>query len=103
MDSSHRMETEQLATITTIVAEIAMALHPILIKQVGVNLPTQILARLGTYSLLGTAFSEKVDRSLSWGSWPVELQSILFGFMNLIHIGSSYLSYFFCKLFVWAD
>jgi drug/metabolite transporter (DMT)-like permease len=87
------MEGEQLATITTIVAEIAMALHPILIKQIGVNLPTQLLARLGTYSLLGTAFSEKVDRSLSWGSWPTAFQSILFGFMNLIHIGSSYLSY----------
>jgi drug/metabolite transporter (DMT)-like permease len=93
MPSSHRMETEQLATITTIVAEIAMALHPILIKQIGVNLPTQLLARLGIYSLLGTAFSEKVDRSLSWGSWPVAIQSLLFGFMNLIHIGSSYLSY----------
>lgn len=87
------METEQLATITTIVAEIAMALHPILIKQIGVNIPTQLLARLGIYSLLGTAFSEKVDRSLSWGSLPVAMQSLLFGFMNLIHIGSSYLSY----------
>jgi len=40
------MSTAQLATATTIVAEIAMALHPILIKQVGVNLPTQLLVRL---------------------------------------------------------
>jgi len=87
------MSTTQLATATTIVAEIAMSLHPILIKQVGVNLPTQLLVRLGTYSLLGTAFSGPKDRTFSWGSWPKALQSTLFGIMNLVHIGSSYLSY----------
>jgi drug/metabolite transporter (DMT)-like permease len=87
------MSTAQLATATTIVAEIAMALHPILIKQVGVNLPTQLLVRLGTYSLLGTALSGPKDRTFSWGSWPKALQSTLFGLMNLVHIGSSYISY----------
>jgi len=87
------MNTPQLATLTTITAEIAMALHPILIKQVGVNLPTQLLARLGIYSLLGAAFSGPKDRAFSWGSFPVAFQSILYGLMNLVHIGSSYLSY----------
>lgn len=87
------MSTAQLATATTLVAEIAMALHPILIKQVGVNLPTQLLARLGTYSLLGAAFSGPNDRKFSWGSVPKALQSTLFGLMNLVHIGTSYLSY----------
>ena len=84
---------QQFATITTIIAEIALALHPILIKQVGVNLPTQLLARLGTYSVLGALFSEPIDRKLSWGSWSTATKSLGFGLMNLIHIGSSYLSY----------
>jgi len=87
------MSETQLATATTIVAEIAMALHPILIKQVGVNLPTQILARLGIYSMLGFAFSGPKDRLFSWGSSEKILQSLLFGLMNLAHIGASYLSY----------
>lgn len=82
-----------LPSITTITAEIALALHPILIKQVGVNLPTQLLARLGTYSILGFALASPQDVALSWGSWSKASQSIIFGLMNLIHIGSSYLSY----------
>ncbi len=87
------MSTAQLASATTILAEIALALHPILIKQIGVNLPTQLLARLGTYSVLGTAFSDKADRQLSWGTTSKAAQSILFGLMNLVHIGASYVSY----------
>lgn len=87
------MNTSQLATLTTITAEIALALHPILIKQVGVSLPTQLFARLGIYSALGTALGSTEDRKFSWGSWSAATQSLVFGFMNLVHIGSSYLSY----------
>jgi drug/metabolite transporter (DMT)-like permease len=87
------MNTTQLATATTIMAEIALALHPILIKQVPVGLPTQLLARLGTYSVLAGAAASPKDIASSWGSWPVAWKSIGFGLMNLVHIGSSYLSY----------
>jgi drug/metabolite transporter (DMT)-like permease len=87
------MDASQLATLTVIIAEIALSLHPILIKQIGVNLPTQLLARLGTYSFLGAAFSSPSDRKFSWGSWSTAQKSLLFGLMNLIHIGASYLSY----------
>jgi drug/metabolite transporter (DMT)-like permease len=87
------MDTNSLASITTIVAEIALALHPILIKQIGVGLPTQLLARLGTYTVLGTALSNSNERQISWGSLSNASRSILFGLMNLVHIGSSYLSY----------
>lgn len=87
------MNTSQLATLTTITAEIALALHPILIKQIGVSLPTQLFARLGIYSALATGLSSPADRKFSWGSWPAATQSIIFGLMNLLHIGSSYLSY----------
>jgi drug/metabolite transporter (DMT)-like permease len=85
--------TTQLASATTILAEIALALYPILIKQVNVSLPIQLLARLGTFSGLGLALSDKTDRQLSWGSTSKSTQSIGFGIMNLIHIAASYISY----------
>jgi drug/metabolite transporter (DMT)-like permease len=87
------MDTTKIATITTIIAEVALALHPILIKQINVGLPTQLLARLGTYTVLGTALSSPSEREFSWGSVPTALRSTIFGLMNLIHIASSYLSY----------
>jgi drug/metabolite transporter (DMT)-like permease len=87
------MDTTQLATATTILAEIALALHPILIKQVGVGLPTQLLARIGTYTVLGSALSSSSDKKLAWGDWSTATKSIGYGLMNLIHIGSSYVSY----------
>ena len=40
------------AIITTILAEIALALHPIIIKEVPASLSAQLLARLGTYGTL---------------------------------------------------
>jgi len=82
-----------LPTVTTIVAEVALSLHPILIKQIPVNIPTQLLARLSTYSVLGLALSDQKDRELTWGSSETIISSILYGLMNLVHIGSSYLSY----------
>lgn len=84
--------TATTATATTLLSEIALALHPILIKQIGVNLPTQLLARLGSYSILGTALSGPKDREASWGSLSAASSSILQGLMNLIHIGSSQIS-----------
>ena len=87
------MDTTQLATATTVLAEVALALHPILIKQVGVGLPTQLLARLGTYTVLGSTLSSTSDKKLAWGDWSTASKSIGYGLMNLIHIGSSYVSY----------
>jgi len=87
------MDTTQLATATTILAEIALALHPILIKQVGVGLPTQLLARIGTYTVLGSTLSSSTDKKLAWGDWSTATKSIGYGLMNLLHIGSSYVSY----------
>jgi drug/metabolite transporter (DMT)-like permease len=82
-----------LASTTTIVAELALALHPILIKQIGTTLPTQLLARLGVYSVLAWTLARPIDKALSWGSLPTAAQSIGLGLMNLVHIGCSYLSY----------
>ncbi len=87
------MDTTQLATVTTVVAEVALALHPILIKQIPTGLPTQLLARLTTYSVLAALLAGPRDWAASWGSLAVSANSIVFGLMNLIHIGTSYLSY----------
>ena len=83
----------QLATLTTIVSEITLALHPILIKQIPTNLSTQLVSRLGIYSALALALSSQQDRIWTWGSSGNVLQSLGLGFMNLVHIAASYLSY----------
>lgn len=83
----------QLATITTLVAEVALALHPILIKQLGTTLPTQLLSRLGVYSVLGLLLASSQERAWTWGSSASAATSIGLGAMNLVHIASSYLSY----------
>lgn len=81
------------AAVATITAEIALALYPILIKQVDVSLFSQLVARLGTYSVLTGLFSSQADRMASWGSGMAALKSTGIGLMNLIHIAASYISY----------
>jgi drug/metabolite transporter (DMT)-like permease len=70
-------------------AEIALALHPILLKQIPTNLTTQLIARLGTYSVGAYAFASPQQVSNTLTSWS----SMAYGLMNLIHISSSYESY----------
>jgi len=80
------------ANLITILSEIALSLHPILIKNVNTTLPTQLFARISIYSILAAAFAGPKDWTASWGSSNI-VNSLLFGIMNLIHIGSSYISY----------
>lgn len=93
MSAINLANPQNLATATTLVAEVALALHPILLKQVDTNLPTQLLARLGTYSALSTSFASSKEISEVWGSIPSTLKYLGFGLMNLVHISSSYISY----------
>ena len=83
----------ELATITTIVGEIALALHPILIKQLHTSLPTQLLSRMGVYTVLASSLASENDRTLTWGSNKAIAQSLGFGLINLVHIATSFLSY----------
>lgn len=87
------MDQSQFASLTVIIAEVALALHPILIKQIPTGLPTQLLARLSTYSILAAILAGPKDWAASWGNLTTSANSLLFGAMNLVHIGSSYLSY----------
>lgn len=82
-----------LATAATLTAEVALSLHPILLKQVSTNLPTQLLARLGIYSVLSGSLASSKEITEVYGSIPSTLKYIGFGLMNLIHISSSYISY----------
>jgi drug/metabolite transporter (DMT)-like permease len=81
------------AIITTILAEIALALHPIIIKEVPSNLTSQLLARLGTYGILSVALASPDERTETWGSVSSAGISIALGLMNIVHIASSYISY----------
>jgi len=79
--------------LTTITSEIALALQPILIKQVNSGLPTMLIGRLGVYSILGYFLSDSTDKLTSWGSFASALHSTLYGIVNLFHIVVSYISY----------
>ena len=83
----------ELATLTTIVGEIALALHPILIKQLNTSLPTQLLSRMGVYTALAASLAPQKDRQSTWGSSKAIAQSLGFGLINLVHIATSFLSY----------
>jgi drug/metabolite transporter (DMT)-like permease len=79
-----------LATATTLASETALALYPILIKTVPVSLQTQLLARLGTYSVAAFALATPAERAI-----PFRWSSIGLGLMNFVHILASYVSYLY--------
>jgi drug/metabolite transporter (DMT)-like permease len=85
--------SSSVATLTTIVAEIALALHPIIIKEIPASLTTQLLARLGTYGTLSLALASPSERQETWGSLSSATQSMGLGLINIVHIASSYISY----------
>jgi drug/metabolite transporter (DMT)-like permease len=78
------------ATLTTLASETALALYPILIKTVPVTLQTQLLARLGTYSVAAFALATPAERAI-----PFRWSSVGFGLMNFVHILASYISYIY--------
>jgi len=75
----------------TIIAETALALYPILLKNIPANLTTQVTARTATYAVLAyiLASASDVSRAFSGGL----IQPILYSVLNLVHIGVSYASY----------
>jgi drug/metabolite transporter (DMT)-like permease len=78
------------ATATTLASETALALYPILIKTVPVSLQTQLLARLGTYSVAAFALATPAERAI-----PFRWSSVGLGLMNFVHILASYVSYLY--------
>jgi drug/metabolite transporter (DMT)-like permease len=78
------------ATATTLASEAALALYPILIKTVHVSLQTQLLARLGTYTVAAMALAPRNELTI-----PFSFSSLGLGLMNFTHILASYLSYLY--------
>lgn len=77
-----------LPEIATLTSEVVLSLYPILIKVVDTTLPTQILARLFTFTVLSAVCLS----STLWGDFSV-LGFFALGLLNLVHIGSSYVAF----------
>lgn len=81
----------------TVIAETALALYPILLKNIPANLTTQVTARTATYAVLAyiLASASDVSRAFSGGLGGLSglIQTILYSVLNLVHIGVSYASY----------
>jgi len=84
------MNTNSLIVIGS---EVALALYPILIKTVPVNLATQLVARFLVYVSLALFLASPKDIAGTWLTFDNASQSMLYGILNLVHIGVSYYSF----------
>lgn len=76
-------------TLLVLLSEGILSLYPILIKTVPTNLFTQWFARFLTFPLLALAIgSSRGEDQPTWG-----IETLVAGLLNLIHIGSSYVSF----------
>jgi len=83
-----------MATSAIIIgSEAALALYPLLIKNVPTNLPTQVLSRMLVYSGLAYFFASQSDVMMTWGNLQGILRSTSLGLLTLFHIGSSYYAF----------
>lgn len=80
-------------SIIVIGSEVALALYPILIKTVPVNLATQLVARFLVYVSLAFFLASPSDVAGTWLSFGAASQSMLYGLLTLVHIGVSYYSF----------
>lgn len=74
-------------------SEAALALYPILIKNVPTNLATQLLTRMLVYSGLAYFFASNSDVMMTWGHLGGILRSSSLGLLTLFHIGCSYYAF----------
>ena len=84
------MNTNSLIVIGS---EVALALYPILIKTVPVNLATQLVARFLVYVSLAFFLSSPSDVAGTWLTFGAASQSMLYGLLTLVHIAVSYYSF----------
>lgn len=74
-------------------SEAALSLYPILIKTVPTTLPTQLLSRFLTFSLLAAAAASSQDLAKSWGSVAAAARSVGLGTLTLSHVATSYYAF----------
>ena len=75
-----------------VASEIALALYPILIKNVPTSLFTQVFSRFLTYSILGIALAKPSELVTALGPSGI-LSTIGLSLMTLVHVGSSYYAF----------
>ena len=80
-------------SLIVIGSEVALALYPILIKTVPVNLATQLVARFLVYVSLAFFLSTPSDLVGTWLTFGAASQSMLYGLLTLVHIAVSYYSF----------
>lgn len=74
-------------------SEVVLALYPILIKLVPTNLATQLLARLLVYTTLAFSLANWSDIRATWLTAAGAGTSLVFGFLTLLHVASSYFAF----------
>lgn len=75
-----------------VASEIALALYPILIKNVPTSLFTQVFSRFLTYTILGIALAKPGELVTALGSSGIG-STVGLSLMNLLHVGSSYYAF----------
>ena len=75
-----------------VASEIALALYPILIKNVPTSLFTQVFSRFLTYTVLGIALAKPGELVTALGSSGIG-STVGLSLMNLLHVGSSYYAF----------
>lgn len=80
-------------TVSAIYSELVLSLYPILIKLAPTTLLTSTLARFLVFPILALAvgpFKEFMD---IWGNSESAIYGFLHGLLNLVHVGTSYISF----------
>lgn len=80
------------ASTIVVASEIALALYPILIKNVPTTLFTQVFSRFLTYTVLGIALAKPGELVTALGSSGIG-STVGLSLMNLLHVGSSYYAF----------
>jgi drug/metabolite transporter (DMT)-like permease len=74
-------------------SEIVLSLYPILIKTVPVNLDTQILSRMLTFSIAAALLAPSNAITKTWGSLGAVTRSSGLGAITLAHVATSYYAF----------
>jgi drug/metabolite transporter (DMT)-like permease len=87
------MDIQLDPTYSAIYGELVLALYPILIKTVPTTLLTQTLARFATFPILAMLLGPAKEIFEAWGTPGAAAFSAAHGVLNLVHVGSSYMSF----------
>lgn len=79
--------------LAVIGSEVILSLYPILVKSINVNLPTQIFARLLSFTGASGTIASKEDWMRTWGTSDAIKKSLFIGAITCLHIYVSYVAF----------